>query len=150
VLDRCDLRPVARLVAFVIADHANRDGVAYPSVPTIARRAGVTDATVRRALLDLTAAGVFTVHPGGGRHRTNEYRFPVAAALSTSRAPARGYRPEKPARGTRETRAVDARNPRAGARRTEHEQNYEHPAHLAPFVAEGLTLRDWVAGQAAP
>lgn len=119
VLDACSLRPVVRLVAFVIADHANsRDHIATCGMERIARRAGVTEATARRAVSELAAAGVFRVTVGGGRGHTNGYQFPIAATLSPTRALPRGYPDTKPARWTRETRAVDARNPRGGARGT--------------------------------
>ena len=50
----------------------------YPSVRTIAARAGLGERAVQRALLDLQHAGFLTVQHGGGRGHTNSYELHAA------------------------------------------------------------------------
>ncbi|MFI7281697.1 helix-turn-helix domain-containing protein [Micromonospora chersina] len=56
-----DLRPNERLVLVAIAAHTNRDGLAWPSVGTIAEYAGVSARTVQRALAKLVQLGRLAV-----------------------------------------------------------------------------------------
>lgn len=84
------------------------------AVPTLAKRMGVTAATVRRARAELERAGIIAVERGGsGLHKdVNGYRFPLGAPVEvvpTPRATARGTSstPRAPARGeTARHRAV--------------------------------------------
>lgn len=74
-----------RLVLLAIANHASKDGGgSYPSVPTIASEARVSDRTVTRSLKRLAALGELRIVTGGGvghgQHKTNLYALP---ALST-------------------------------------------------------------------
>lgn len=56
-----DLPPGEKLVLLALADQANDEGTqCWPSVPTIARRSGQGDRTVRRALEHLEAKGHLT------------------------------------------------------------------------------------------
>ena len=81
----------------VLSNLASIDGEAWPSVDLLARRMHKTAANVRRARAELVAAGVIAVDIGGGAD-ANTYRFPLAAPLSTPRAPARGVDDPHPAR----------------------------------------------------
>lgn len=69
------LTPGERLVALVLADHANGEGGhAYPSVPLIARKAGITPRAVTSCLGGLKRKGVIAgekVH----RHLPTVYHF---------------------------------------------------------------------------
>ena len=47
-----------RLVLVVIADHANMDGMCWPSVSRVARRAGLSSSHVRRCIANLCDAGL--------------------------------------------------------------------------------------------
>src|SRR5260370_34844134 len=65
-----------RLVLLALADACSRDDGSgcWPSIPTIARKAAVSDRTVRRVIARLEAAGRLIVHRGGGRAgSTNSY-----------------------------------------------------------------------------
>lgn len=86
-----ELHPSARHVLEVLAHYANRDGIAWPSVATLAGRTGHHAGTVRRARAALATAGIIAADvSAGGDPRdgetTNRYRFPVVDALSTPRA----------------------------------------------------------------
>ncbi|MFD6712342.1 helix-turn-helix domain-containing protein [Micromonospora chalcea] len=61
LLESKDLRPNERLVLVAIAAHTNRDGLAWPSVATIAEYAGVSARTVQRALAKLVQLGRLVV-----------------------------------------------------------------------------------------
>jgi Helix-turn-helix domain len=65
-----------RLVLLALADASSRDDGTgcWPSAATIARKANISDRTVRRVIAWLEAEGHVVVHRGGGRARsTNSY-----------------------------------------------------------------------------
>jgi len=65
-----------RLVLLALADACSRDDGSgcWPSVATIARKANISDRTVRRVIARLEAEGHLVVHRGGGRSgSTNSY-----------------------------------------------------------------------------
>jgi hypothetical protein len=80
VLELSEARLANRLVLIALADYAHDDGTnAFPSVPTIARKARVDERTVQRALRELEEAGdleptgktrsgvtIWRLKPGGG------------------------------------------------------------------------------------
>lgn len=86
VLDHPALRPRARLVAGVLLSYLNADGEAWPSLETIARRAGYsTKKPAREGIEELVEAGFLHIRRGGGRHRTHVYKatFPEPETVST-------------------------------------------------------------------
>ena len=65
-----------RLVLLALADACSRDDGTgcWPSAATIARKANISDRTVRRVIARLEAEGHVVVHRGGGRSgATNSY-----------------------------------------------------------------------------
>jgi Helix-turn-helix domain len=63
-------------VAFVIGDHINRDGEAWPGLETIAEESAITKVTVIAAVRRLTDAGWLAVEPGrAGSGHSNRYRL---------------------------------------------------------------------------
>lgn len=68
-------RGAQRLVLLCIADHANDDGLeAFPSLARLARKTGMTERGVQKAIQSLIALGELQVTMGGGRGRSNRYR----------------------------------------------------------------------------
>lgn len=70
-----------RLLLLAIADHAGDDGRnAWPAVPTLARKTGVSERTVQRGIARLESAGLLLVERGKGAGGTNRYQvlMPVA------------------------------------------------------------------------
>ena len=68
-----------RLLLLAIADHAGDDGGdAWPSVPTLARKTGVSERSVQRGISRLEAGGLLVVERGQGRRGTNLYRVVMA------------------------------------------------------------------------
>lgn len=68
----------ALLVLLAIADFADDDGWAYPSIERLAEKARMSTRNVRYVLRDLEASGELMIEAGGGRHQTNRYRVLVA------------------------------------------------------------------------
>lgn len=75
------------LVMLALADNANDQMVAYPSVPTIARKSRLSERQVRRILRDLEQAGEIKVI-GKGRNNVNKYLLTPSMATETVGAPA--------------------------------------------------------------
>ena len=72
-----------RLVLLALADACSRDDGSgcWPSAATIARKANISDRTVRRVIVRLKAGGHLAVHRGGGRAgATASPRRPAASA----------------------------------------------------------------------
>lgn len=68
-------RGAQRLVLLCIADHANDDGLeAFPSLARLARKTGMTERGVQKAIQSLVGLGELQVTMGGGRGRSNRYR----------------------------------------------------------------------------
>jgi pyocin large subunit-like protein len=63
-----------KAVAAVLLDLLGGDGVASPSIPTIAERTGRSCRTAKRSIARLTAAGYFTATDSRGRGNTKTYR----------------------------------------------------------------------------
>lgn len=56
-----ELDPVEKLVALCIADFADDEGKAWPSLATVAKKSGLAEITVRRKLKSLADAGHLTI-----------------------------------------------------------------------------------------
>jgi hypothetical protein len=77
-----------RLVLLALADACSRDDGSgcWPSAATIARKANISDRTVRRVITRLEADGHLVVHRGGGRAgSTNSYTVVTGDTLIHSR-----------------------------------------------------------------
>lgn len=59
-LYRMDLPHRAVSVYIYLSDRANKDGVCWPAIPTIAKELKLSQSTIRRALKDLRKAGLLT------------------------------------------------------------------------------------------
>lgn len=61
-----------RMVALVIADHVDDDGLCWPSVTRVARRAGLSQRQARKYLTQLETEGVIARYgrPGSSNHYT--------------------------------------------------------------------------------
>jgi hypothetical protein len=77
----------ALLVLLAIADFADDDGVAYPSIGTLARKARLSPRQVQRVIADLVAASELIVKPGGGRQGSHLFRVAVGTSEGRQQTP---------------------------------------------------------------
>jgi hypothetical protein len=69
VLDHYDGPPALKLALLVLADHANTDGICWPSYGTVAKRLCCTERTAMRNVAALVKEGLVEVLERGGRGR---------------------------------------------------------------------------------
>jgi len=67
----------ALLVLLAISDFADDDGIAFPSIRTLARKARLSERQVQRVIAELVAAQELTITPGQGRAGSHLYRVTV-------------------------------------------------------------------------
>ena len=60
VLDHLEASPAVKLVALILADHADSDGVCWPSYRRIAERSCMSQVTVKRHVRALRTSGIVT------------------------------------------------------------------------------------------
>jgi len=76
VLERSKTKGAQRLILVVIAEHADKNGLAWPSIETIARLANCSERFVKETIAKLKS-GELIIERGGGRGRSNRYRIPL-------------------------------------------------------------------------
>lgn len=77
VFEKSKTRQSARLVLLALADNASDEGMCYPSIATIARKAGITQQVAREYLHALKEIGVIKIiaRKDGERQTSNLYQF---------------------------------------------------------------------------
>lgn len=78
ITDRAEL-----IVLLALADYANDEGVAWPSIDSIASKGRLFPRTVFRVLDRLKRAGKIHIDSGGGKHQTNRYVIIVNPVMVT-------------------------------------------------------------------
>lgn len=86
VFEQGPANPHLRLLMLAIADHADEEGVAWPSVDRLAAKCSVSARQVQRSLQQLEAEGWLVVERGRGRGNTSLYRLDVARLLGNGDA----------------------------------------------------------------
>lgn len=74
------------LVLLALADYANEDGLAWPSVPTLAKKARLSERSVRRALRALESLGEIEVKQYAGVNGTHLYHLTNCPGRSSCQA----------------------------------------------------------------
>ena len=77
-LYRMDLPHRALSVYIYLSDRANKDGICWPSIPTIAKDLKLSESTTRRAIRDLRKAGVIQTeqrYRGNGSNSSLLYKL---------------------------------------------------------------------------
>jgi hypothetical protein len=69
----------ALVVLLAIADYADDEGTAFPSIGSLAQKARCSEATVHRILRALQASGELVIETGAGRFGSNLFRLVNAA-----------------------------------------------------------------------
>lgn len=85
VWEREDLDPYERLVVLCLADHANDEGVCYPSVGRLCQRTGMKERGVQNVLKRLSERGVLTVQKNAGMKGANLYTVHATPAPDAPR-----------------------------------------------------------------
>ena len=76
VLENSKTKGAQRLILVVVAEHADKNGLAWPSIETIARLANCSERFVKKTISELKSEEL-TIERGGGRGRSNRYRIPL-------------------------------------------------------------------------
>ncbi len=84
----------ALLVLLAIADFADDEGLAYPSISTLARKARLSDRQVQRVIADLVAARELTVQPGCGRQGSHLFHVTVGVTPHDRATPRHSVTPD--------------------------------------------------------
>ena len=78
-----NLEPAEKLVLLAIADFADDQGQAWPSIPTLARKSSLSEDTVRRKIRKISTDGILSISPRKdktGRDTSYTFRlFPKAS-----------------------------------------------------------------------
>jgi hypothetical protein len=77
-------RGAGLLVLLAIADYANQEGLAWPSVPTLSSKARLTIRHTQRVLRKLVKMGELEIQKGQGPHGTNYYRVTLGPVAEKS------------------------------------------------------------------
>lgn len=86
IWEESELSSSMLLVMLALADHANDEGVCWPSVDRLARRSRVSRRQVQRILQLLTEAGhLEALEEGGGRGRTTVYRVLIKGDIQRAK-----------------------------------------------------------------
>lgn len=117
-----DLPATDRMVMLSLADHANDDGLCYPSIGRLTRRTGLGERTIQEAIRRLEKSGLLDVQKNGGPKGVNVYiinieppqqphprssRTPADDCVTprSSRTPTPAAAAPKPSRNHKEPRA---------------------------------------------
>lgn len=91
--------PTQKVVLWALADQANDDGEAWPSIAGLMEATCLSERAIRGALRELEGAGFIETEAGGGRNRTSCYRLAMsengAARAEKGQEPPRNARHEK-------------------------------------------------------
>ena len=134
-----DLPPTKRLIMLSLADHANDEGVCYPSISRLCQRTGLKQRSVQKNIAELEADGYIKRDMNGGRRGSNLYTLtPAPDAPRTKCAPAPDALP--PRTRCTPTPAPDAPKP---------SRNHQEPS-LSKDAREVLdSLTQWASPEAA-
>ncbi|WP_135506839.1 helix-turn-helix domain-containing protein [Roseovarius aestuariivivens] len=93
-----DLSPTEKLVLGSLADHANDQGVCYPSIARLARRTGFSARTVQKAIKDLREVGKLRVDENAGPKGCNLFTvYPSKDSNAPADTPPKQMHPADPA-----------------------------------------------------
>jgi DNA-binding transcriptional MocR family regulator len=157
VLEESESEGLDRLVLLVVANHANDEWRAWPSVRTIAREARVSTNTVGKAIRRLVALGELELERQGDRRRSSTYRMtrapgtPVLSGVADPRHPSEGECREGVAQVSRLGRDTGvAQVSRLGRDRTKNQEprTAQQSHSLERFPAEPELERDELAARA--
>lgn len=80
VWDNTELSSTEKIVMLSLADHANDEGVCYPSVTRLTQRTGLSERAVQGAMKRLREGGYLSVEKNAGRAGSNLYTLHLTPA----------------------------------------------------------------------
>lgn len=92
VLDHLKVKPSMKLVAIILADHADSEGVCFPSYRKISERSGLDERSVRRHVKALIDMGVVTKLRTGTIKKTEGKTIRISNAYRINASKLTGYR----------------------------------------------------------
>lgn len=92
VLDHLKVKPSTKLVAVILADHADSEGICFPSYRKIAERSGLDERSVRRHVKALIEMGVVSKLRTGTIKRTEGRTIRISNAYRIHASKLVGYR----------------------------------------------------------
>ena len=92
VLDHLKVKPSMKLVAIILADHADSEGVCFPSYRKIAERSGLDERSVRRHVKALIDMGVVSKLRTGTIKKTEGKTIRISNAYRIHASRLIGYR----------------------------------------------------------
>lgn len=123
-----------KLVLLALADCANDEGLAWPSIATLKRKSGAGERTIYRAIASMESLGVLTIERVIGKG--NRYTItPASVAPLPVRHPCRRDTPPLPER--QRTPATQAPKP---------SKNHQEPSEVKSADADRLTPSDILEG----
>lgn len=90
VWEKSTQKGAALLLLLALADFANAEGIAWPSIETLAQRTRVSERQVQRAAYALEAKGELYIMQGVGRTHPNHYFIPVGKTREEIEATIKG------------------------------------------------------------
>ena len=81
----------ARLVLLAVADHCNEEGIAWPSVDRLGRRANLGPRQCKRCLRELERLGELSIQRGKGPHHTHIYRVTICQGDNLPRVTSKAF-----------------------------------------------------------
>lgn len=94
-----NLRPAQKITLLAIADYVDENGVAWPSMKTLASKTSMSESSVRRQIQRLEDEGFIEVTAGerpNGSQTSNRYRLRMAPPSQNDRGPLSTVTPPEP------------------------------------------------------
>ncbi|MBL4929349.1 helix-turn-helix domain-containing protein [Fuscibacter oryzae] len=146
IWDRTDLDTHEKMVLLSLADHADDEGVCFPSIARLCDRTGMKERGVQNVLRRMKEAGIITVELNAGRRGANRYTI-HAAHPRIECTPA----PDAPPHPITPTPAPDAGEPPHGMHPNRHLtiNNHHHGAGADEWddLISGLCKAVGIAGK---
>ena len=126
VWDRTDLNSSERLVMLSLADHADDDGVCYPSISRLCGRTSLGERTVQDVIKRLRDRGFLTVEYNAGRRGVNVFTI--------TPDPANAAPPQMPHPRISRATPRSSRTPTPATAAPEPSFNHQEPSEEPPLV----------------
>ena len=133
------------LLLLAIADFADDDGVAWPGVETLAKKARLSKRQTQYNIRSLVDAGLLTVEENAGPKGTHRYRVNMAHAGDAQIAPVQNVHRAKSARGgaKNDTKGVQPIAPEPSVEPSKNHQGKKRPTQVPDEFPITDALKAW-------